>query len=298
MLAAARGGASFGSGDDLGLDRLWRLRALVHWIEAQSAEADAAWEQAVEHARRAGDERGWSDALSWLASSAFTGPLHVDDAVARCQSIRTQLGGHRRAQALVLDHLAAIRAMRCEIDDARRLIADSRAIMGELGISMHTAVSHDEAFVELAAGDADRAESVLRAGYERLAEMGEKALLADTAAMLAQVLYEREAEEAAADDDLSVQIAWRAGRARLLSRRGDVARAKRLSAEAVELAGRTDWLTDHADALISHAEVLLAAGEAEDAARAIQKAIALYDRKGNRLGMRRAQSLLAAHVPA
>jgi class 3 adenylate cyclase/tetratricopeptide (TPR) repeat protein len=297
------------AGDDLGLDRLWRLRALVHWIEAQSAEADAAWEQAVEHARRAGDERGWSDALSWLASSAFTGPLHVDDAVARCESIRTQLGGHRRAQALVLDHLAAIRAMRNEIDDARRLIADSRAIMGELGISMHTAVSHDAAFVELAAGDAERAESVLRAGYERLAEMGEKALLADTAAMLAHVLYERgrleeawrftrEAEEAAADDDLSAQIAWRAGRARLLSRRGDVADAMRLSAEAVELAGRTDWLTDHADALISHAEVLLVAGAAEDAARAIQNAIALYDRKGNRVGMSHAQSLLAAHVPA
>jgi len=66
----------------------------------------------------------------------------------------------------------------------------------------------------------------------------------------------------------------------------------------VELAGHTDWLTAHADALIVHAEVLRLAGEAEEVARAIQKAIALYDRKGNMVGMRRARSLLAAQVLA
>ena len=100
--------------DDLGLSRLWRLRALVHWIEARSAEADAAWLRAVEHAERAGDERGWSNALSWLTSSALTGPAPVEDAIARCESIRDQLRGYRREQALVLDHLAGLEAMRGE----------------------------------------------------------------------------------------------------------------------------------------------------------------------------------------
>ena len=87
--------------DDLGLGRLWRLRGLVHWIEARSADADAAWERAADHFRRAGDQRGWSDVLSWLASSAYVGPMPVERAIARCESIRAQLADHPRAQALV-----------------------------------------------------------------------------------------------------------------------------------------------------------------------------------------------------
>jgi len=161
----------------------------------------------------------------------------------------------------------------------------------------------------MASGDERGAEAVLRAGYERLSEMGEKALLSDTVAMLARVLYEqghtdeawglsREAEDAGAQDDLSAQIAWRTVRARLLARRGEIREAKRMSGAAVALAIRTDWLTDHADALIAHAEVLGLAGETEEAARTIHTAIALYERKGNTVGMRRAQSMIAAQVPA
>ena len=59
--------------------------------------------------------------------------------------------------------------------------------------------------------------------------MGEKALLADTAALLADVVYDRgradealaltmEAEQAAASDDISAQIVWRTVRARIRAR--------------------------------------------------------------------------------
>jgi hypothetical protein len=74
--------------------------------------------------------------------------------------------------------------------------------------------------------------------------------------------------------------------------------AKRLSAHAVELAGRTDWLTDHADALLSHAEVLRAAGEADAATRSIRDALALFERKGNEIGAQRAREALAIGVLA
>jgi class 3 adenylate cyclase/tetratricopeptide (TPR) repeat protein len=293
---------------DLGLGRLWRLRALVHWIEARATDADAAWERAAEHAERAGDERGWSEALSWLASSAYIGPAPVEDGIARCESIRAQLSGHRRAQALVLHPLAGLRAMRGEFTAARRLLAESNAILTELGMTMHTAVSHHEAYVARVSGDAAGAEAVLRTGYERLEEMGEKALLATTAAMLAHVIYEQgrlddawaftqTAEDAAAADDLSAQIIWRTVRARLLARRGEMADAERMSAEAVALAGRTDWLTDHADALLSQAQVFRMAGETKAAAEALESAIALYTRKGNTIGARRARSSLDFQVP-
>src|SRR5829696_7258 len=296
------------AGDDLGLDRLWRLRALVHWVEARSADADAAWQRAVEHAERAGDEPGWSDALSWLASSAVTGPTPVPEAIARCEEIRERLSGRHREQAMVLDHLAALEAMRGRFEPARDLIADREAIIAELGVTMHTAVSHDEALVALLAGDPAAAEAVLRDGYDRLSEMGEKALLASTAAMLAQSVHEQgrlddawafteEAERAAADDDVSAQIGWRSVRARVLARRGDAAAAERLAAQAVELAARTDWLSDHADALVSHGYVLMAAGAIEAAEESLRAGIALYERKGNTIGIRGASSLLEARVP-
>jgi class 3 adenylate cyclase/tetratricopeptide (TPR) repeat protein len=294
--------------DDLGLGRLWRLRALVFWTEARSTNADAAWECAAKHAQRAGDERGWSDALSWLASSAYIGPAQVEIGIARCETIRAQLSGHRRSQALVLHPLAGLRAMRGEFAVARSLLADSNAILTELGVTMHTAVSHHEAFVALISGDAAGAEAVLRTGYERLAGMGEKALLATTAAILAHVIYEQGrpedaweftqvAEDAAAADDLSAQILWRTVRARLLARRGEMADAERMSAEAVGLAGRTDWLTDHADALLSQAKVFRMAGETKAATEALENAIALYRRKGNTVGARRARSSLDFQVP-
>src|SRR4029079_6726755 len=247
------------AGDELGLSRLWRLRALVHWIEARSAEADDAWLRAGAHAERAGDERGWSNALSWLASSALIGPAPVAEAISRCENIRGPLSRHRREGALVLDHRAGLEAMRGDFAAARRLIVDRDAVMADLGVTMHTAVSHDEALVVLLSGDAAGAEAVLRAGYDRLSEMGEKALLASTAAMLAHSILEQErpdeaweltqvAAEMAADDDMSAQIGWRSVRARILARRGEIPEAKRLSAEAVEMAGRTDWLSEHADA--------------------------------------------------
>ena len=296
-----------GAGDELGLSRLWQLRALVHWIEARSAEADDAWLRAVEHAERAGDERGWSNALSWLASSALIGPAPVEEAISRCESIRARLSGHRREGALVLDHLAGLEAMRGDFAAARRLLADRDAVMADLGVTMHTAVSHDEALVALLSGDAAAAEAVLRGGYDRLSEMGEKALLASTAAMLAHSILEQGrpdeageltqvAAEMAADDDMSAQIGWRSVRARILARRGEIAEAKRLSAAAVEMAGRTDWLSEHADALLARAEVLGLAGDPATAAEAIRNAIALYDEKGNTIGANRARSMAAAEA--
>ena len=296
------------AGDDLGLGRLWRLRALVHWIEARSASADGAWERAAEHSRLAADERGWSESLSWLASSARIGPTPVEDAIARCASIREQLSGHRRELALVLDHVAALLAMRGEFGNARRLLAESKAIMAELGVTIHTAVSHDEAFVAFVSGDLAGAEAVLRAGHERLAEMGEKALLATTAAMLAEVIYEQgrmddawdftqASEAAAAADDVSAQITWRAVRAQILARRGEMAEAKRLSGEAVSMAAGTDWLTNEGDALMSRAHVLRMAGESRAAAESFERAVALYAKKGNTVAVQHASSAFGDSVP-
>ena len=209
----------------------------------------------------------------------------------------------------MIDSLAGLRAMRGEFETARGLLDRSNAILADLGRGMLSAVSHPEAFVALNSGDARRAERSLRAGYERLLEMGERALLSSTAAMLARALLEegrldeaweftQVAEETAAGDDLSAQITWRCERARLLARRSEPAAARRLAAEAVELAAQTDWLAERGDVLVAQAEVMQLAGEAGEATAALREAIALYERKENEIGVQRAHAMLAMDVPA
>jgi tetratricopeptide (TPR) repeat protein len=109
--------------------------------------------------------------------------------------------------------------------------------------------------------------------------------------MLAQALYAQGrhdeaaqvcdvSEEAAAEDDISAQIAWRGVRAKLLAaERWDEAHA--LATEAVRLAERTDFLTIHAEALVDLAEVLRRGGRADDADASLADALQLFERKGD-----------------
>jgi len=55
------------SRDEVGRCQAWRLRAAVHWLQADSAAAEDAWRQAAVHARLAGDERQLTEVLGWLA---------------------------------------------------------------------------------------------------------------------------------------------------------------------------------------------------------------------------------------
>jgi class 3 adenylate cyclase len=280
------------AGDELGLGRLWRARALVHWLAGESRQADAAWMRAAAHARRAGDEQGRAEAMLWLASAAREGPMPVTEAIPRCEAILEQLNADRRSQALTLRPLASLYAMAGQLDRAHELLDRASAILDDLGLGLISAVSHDEAFVALLAGDPLAAEATLRRSYARLDAMGERALLATTAAMLAHALYllgsldeagqfAEAADRAAAADDLSTQILGRTARAQLLARLGDTSAADVLSAEAVALASQTDWLNAHADALMVRTDVLRATGDPQAAAAATQAALDLYERKGN-----------------
>jgi tetratricopeptide (TPR) repeat protein len=283
-------------GDVLGQCRALWLRALRAWIEGRCAEADEDWQRAADRAARAGDQAALFELLGWRASAALFGPTPVPEAIELCEAIREQVGSSPVAEARTLQPLAALRAMAGEFDEARRLVRAADEVLGELG-DLQSAVAQQEAMVELLAGDPAAAEARLRAGEQQLERMGEKALLASTAAMLAQALYAQgrheeaaelcEVSEAAAvEEDLSAQVGWRTVRAKLLARE-DGAAAEQLAAEAVQLAERTDFLTLHAEALADQAEVLQVTGDAEAAGAARQAALALFERKGDLASARR-----------
>ena len=293
--------------DDLCVCRAWRLRAWIEWTESQSANADAAWRQAAKHARRAGEDRELREILGWCASAAAFGPMPVPEAIKRCVEIAEEVRASPVAAAVTLRPLALLRAMTGDFGEARRLIAEANTTLGELG-RLHSSVRHHEAQVEMLAGDPAAAAECLQADLDRLAAMGERALLATTAGMLAQALYAqaryddadaltRVSERSAAAEDLSTQAIWRGVRARLLARQGSHEEAEAFAREAVALVAQSDALTDQGDAALALAEILERRDRAEAAAAAARSAVEFYNRKGAVVMADRARSVLRRFEP-
>ena len=181
------------------------------------------------------------------------GPMPVPEAIARCAASATRSHTARSLGARTLHPLAALHAM---AGDRRRPCASSRdadAVLHEVG-DLRASIGQEPAIVELLAGMPDAAEARLRAAYEQLEAMGEKALLADTAGMLARVLFDAgrldEADEVAAVGEQAA-----AGRGPVgADRRGAAcargcwptadasSEAEALAREAVRLAADTDFL--------------------------------------------------------
>lgn len=290
--------------DELGQCRALCLRARHEWVEGRSARADEAWRRAAGHARRAHDEAVLFEILDWRTAAALFGPTPVPAAIDLCHEIHERVESNPVAAARTFPPMAALHAMAGDFDEARRLIRAGDEVLAEVG-GMQSAVGQEEALVEMLAGRPAAAETRLRAGCERLEEMGERALLAGSAAMLAQALFAQEryeeaaglcrlSEESAAEDDLSAQVGWRAVRAKLLAGEGRQREGEALAAQAVTLAERTDFLTVHAEALLDLGAVLRDGGQPDEAEAATRAALDLYRRKGDVVSTERARSLLAA----
>ena len=102
---------------------------------------------------------------------------------------------------------------------ARELIREADAILDDLG-RLESAVSHHEAIVELLAGDPGAAESKLLTGYQKLSAMGERSLLATTAALLAVAASAQGRDE---DAEEYCRVSERSHRSRRPHRAGQVA---------------------------------------------------------------------------
>jgi tetratricopeptide (TPR) repeat protein len=288
--------------DDHGRCRAFSLHAQADWIAGRIDAADAAWAQAAEYARRAGDERQLFAILGWRATAAPFGPTPVDEAIGRCEEIRGRVAASPVAVAWADNALALLFAMRGDFERAERLLQQANETLHQLG-GLHSSVSHIEALVRLLAGEPARAEATLRVGVEALEAMSVGDLLATTRAMLAQAVYDqgrlaevdelcRAAAHGAAVDDIVTQVVWRGVRAKILASEGDCGQAEALAREAVALVEPTDLLSHHADAMLDLAEVLRACGREGDSGRAIRTGLSLYEEKGNAAGAARARALL------
>jgi DNA-binding SARP family transcriptional activator len=293
--------------DDAGLAQVWYLLGWVAWLSCRADEALKALEPSIRHAEAAGSERARAQALHLLVGAYLFGPVPAVRAIERCEAVMGQSAEQRRIVASAARALAGLYAMTGRFDRAHELIAIDRAIVDDLGLRVSGASAAEiYGWVYLLEGRPEEAEAEYRRGLESLYEMGDLSSASTLAAGLAQVLLAQgriaeaaataeESRDHASPDDLQTQIQWRGPYAKALAAQGKTEPARRIAHEAIVLARTTDFLNVQAAALADLGETLRLSGDPERAAQITQRALALFERKGNTAA---AAALRAAPTPS
>jgi class 3 adenylate cyclase/tetratricopeptide (TPR) repeat protein len=298
-----------GLGDDRGLALAWNALHQVHSGEGNAAAMSTAADRSLFHARRAGERRLQEDALASSAMATWLGTTPADAAIARLEQILSEATSSAN-DGFFWIVLGDLHSQRGDHTEARRLAARSRAHHEELGQTTRAAgLTMTSGWTELRAGDAPAAEAELRPAHETLEAIGEKGARCGVAAVLAEALYQqdrldeaeqftRASEDVAASDDVIAQVWWRGVRAKVFGRRGDGSSALRLAREAVELSEPSDYLIMKAQAHEALGETLRLLGNLEEARRAFERAVELYDAKGDVVDSARLLEQLQALRPS
>jgi class 3 adenylate cyclase/tetratricopeptide (TPR) repeat protein len=268
----------------------------------RSAEAEALLEDAIAAGVAGGAPSGQMMRLyRALAPTAIWGSVDAERGLGRWREIVKDATG----VTLGLGHsvLGVLHAMRGDFKAARSHIATGVEILRELGATLYVVAGHPPSIVDELAGDPEAVEARARAGIEALEAAGESGFLSTTAVFLAKALYARGRDDDAleatrlseshtAKGDAASEMGWKAVRAKVLARRGDLQEAERLAREAVAVAERTDQLLEVGDCFVALAVVLQSAGRLEEAASAAGRALETYQRKGNLVSAKRVRRLI------
>jgi class 3 adenylate cyclase/tetratricopeptide (TPR) repeat protein len=293
--------------DERGLAKASSLLALVHTLRCSFGDAEAMWETAANHARRAGDRRDEMESRAWVPLTIWAGPTHVDAGLRRCEDAFARAEGDLKVMSSALMAQGAFVAGLGRFDEARELLSRARAFSQEVALPVWEAgpLAQLCGWVETFAGDPAAAEQALRSGYETLTAIGEIAWLSTTAALLAEAVYQqgrldeaaeltRASEEWAGIEDIYSQAGWRSVRAKVLAHGRHADEAELLAQECVALAKQTDFLHLRWRAFMSLGEVLPLVGRADDAAAALGDAVAAAEEKGNAVAAEQARTLARA----
>ena len=254
-------------------------------------------------ARRGGYRAELAESISWsVEASAVFGPLPVEEGIERCREFLALDGDDPTIRATCSVERAVLEAMRGDIDTARELLAEGRRTIEESGLTLWAALNAQETYlVEHLAGTPGAASETLRDSFTTLDEGGERAYLSTSRASSPMrsspkgrldeaERFSRECQQAAGPDDVLSQVLWRTARAKILARRGTLEPAEALAREAVGRVEPTDLLGTRADALVELTEVLALAGRRETRWPLSARPAELYERKGNRTALARAQA--------
>ena len=288
--------------DDLALARAYSVLWELYQCTGDASSLREAAEQALAHARRAGSRIDEAMSLTRLGYALLDGPTPVSAGVTILERLLRELRSDPLGEATVGMLYASLIAMQGRFDDARDLIATSRAEMQELG-TLTAIVELMSGRVEMLAGDRKAAERATRAGAEHSAATADNRAFVLALVDLARALCEQddpaeclrildESQRHPAPPDWEILVKRPAARALALARLGSLGEAETLAREAVGYAEGTEFLDYHADALLVLAEVLRLADRPDEAAAAVADALALSGRKGNLVLAERARARL------
>jgi tetratricopeptide (TPR) repeat protein len=194
--------------------------------------------------------------------------------------------------------LAHLRARLGEFDAAREAMDRYRGFLHDTGQVIGYWRASEVLFdVEMLAGDAETANQVADEAYVNLVERGDR--WAYLAAFLAQARYAlgryaeaSEVAQIATSSAVAVERALGLGvLARVRAREGDAAAAEQLIEEAVAIVERTDFLFDRGTVQLDRAEVMELLGRDEDARAARERALEMFEEKGDLVSAARTRSL-------
>jgi tetratricopeptide (TPR) repeat protein len=272
------------------------------------AQWQAAAERALVHYRRS----GWSASgcLAELAAALLHGPTHVSEALGRCEELLGE-ASDRAGRANVLAFLGGLEALEGRFDDARRRLEEASTTYAEIG--EHYALANNSGRVlgrvEMLFGDHAAAERAFHDCCRTFDRIQDRPGLSTVAAELADALYEQGryaeaagwldlAREHSAGEDVRAQYIWGRVQAKLLARRAAFDEAATLGLEAAALAAKTDALDDRGTVLLDLAEVLRLSDRVDEATTHVEKALSLFERKGNVISARHARSMLTERTVA
>jgi AAA ATPase domain/Adenylate and Guanylate cyclase catalytic domain len=291
-------------GDEHGLAAAYDLLADSYWMEAQAADALAAWEEAADHAQTAADTKLEQDARMMTGACMIFGPASVDQGLDRCRRRLGLAEGNPFNDAAVNHIRSHLEARKGNFEQARAFREKRRLMLQEAGQRIWLAQDLDcGADIEILAGRLDTADAYLREACRVLDDAGASSSLATASGRLCEVLYElgnyeeaaafsRLCEENTTAGDVTAEVPWRGVRARLLAREKRFGEAEMLAREAVAAAAKSDFLEYQASALTHLAEVLRLAERPEEATAPAEEALRLYERKGNMVAAGRIRAAL------
>ena len=292
--------------DQLGLARGWRIWSSQSWSEGRVAEATIALTRSFEHAQSSGDAHEEAETFQWLLVAHHAGPTTVGEGVEMCEAfVDDRRARDRSGYAALRIVQGAFVMLRGEVEHGRSLYQQGQQVFDELGQRHKAAVGAAiAADAEMQAGDPGRAETLLRPAIGTLLELEDRSYTTEIAALLSGALFAQGnveeaarfasiSEDSAIENDIIQLGTWRIVRALVLVAEGKADDAERLAREAVELLADCDSPNLRAEAGLTLSGVLMAQEKGEDAAPFVEDALAAYEEKGNVLGAKRANELLA-----
>lgn len=300
------------AGDQLGLAQYWRAAGFDDWSQARSTKAKESWDLAIAHAVAAGAHRIQTELDSYVLSAVLLGPTPVPEALAFAERFLESAQGSIVREASGLRVLGALRGMRGEHEEGRRMIEQARAVYRDAGLAVTAASwSMNRAALERRAGDREAQIRALREGVEALDRLGDRYFHPTAALVLAAALAEEPENEAEVgalcavarertlDEDLVNFISLDSIGALLFARHGRAGEAVPLARRSVAAADATDTVDVVCMARLIAAETLALCGEDEAASRLGEGALAVVVAKEDVAGVAWVRTRLEAiGVPA